>query len=116
MTCHRIECVETEKALKERIKELEANVWYLKGVRDENLAASQAREQVLRDALVEVCRTHGIHHEALDKQSDDSALDARLVAERERVAQMVLNGAFLHTEAPVAIWAREVADAIRGMK
>ena len=54
--------------------------------------------------------------EALELPDGTAALDARLKEERERVAQMVLNGAFLHTDAPVAIWAREVAAAIREMK
>ncbi len=49
------------------------------------------------------------------KTTDDSALQERLKHERERVAQMIMNGSFLHTEAPVAIRAREVAAAIRSM-
>lgn len=40
MTCHRTECYEIEKALKEKLTQVE-----------EELAASQAREQVLRDEI-----------------------------------------------------------------
>lgn len=37
-------------------------------------------------------------------------------AERERVAQMILNGRFLHDESPAALFAKEVAAAIRAME
>ena len=37
-------------------------------------------------------------------------------AERERVAQMILNGRFLHDESPAAQFAKEVAAAIRAME
>ena len=36
--------------------------------------------------------------------------------ERERVAQMILNGRFLHDESPAAQFAKEVAEAIRAME
>jgi hypothetical protein len=101
----------------------------------DELAAAQADNARLREALeqakvaveygYDAARCHSafelIHTaqvaivQALAAQPDHAALDARLAQERERVAQMVLNGAFLHTEAPVAIWAREVAAAIRRM-
>ena len=38
-----------------------------------------------------------------------------LAAERERVAQMILNGRFLHDAAPTAVFAKECAAAIRRM-
>ena len=37
-------------------------------------------------------------------------------AERERVAQMILDGRFLHDESPAAQFAKEVAAAIRAME
>ena len=37
-------------------------------------------------------------------------------AERERVAQMILNGRFLHDESPPALFAKEVAVAILAME
>lgn len=37
-------------------------------------------------------------------------------AERERVAQMILNGRFLHDESPAAQFAKEVAAATRAME
>ena len=43
-------------------------------------------------------------------------LDEVRRAERERVAQMILNGRFLHDESPAAQFAKEVAEAIRAME
>lgn len=43
-------------------------------------------------------------------------LDEVRRAERERVAQMILNGRFLHDESPAALFAKEVATAIRAME
>ena len=43
-------------------------------------------------------------------------LDEVRRAERERVAQMILNGRFLHDESPAAQFAKEVAAAIRAME
>ena len=43
-------------------------------------------------------------------------LDEVRRAERERVAQMILNGRFLHDESPAAQFAKEVATAIRAME
>ena len=87
-------------------------------IRDQ-LAAAQARESKLREALELIYNgstpAKAIARFALKAHTDDSALMERLAQERERVAQMILNGSFLHTEAPVAIWAREVAAAIRSM-
>ena len=59
--------------------ELKANVWYLKGVRDEKLAASQAREQQLREALEEMRYSHtdkaeAMYQAALALPHDDTAL------------------------------------------
>lgn len=93
------------------------------------LAASQAREQRLREELETIVagwscgnirdsdslRKLADLNRKLALHTDDTALQERLKEERERVAQMVLNGSFLHTEAPVAIWAREVAAAIGRM-
>lgn len=83
--------------------------------------SSQAREQQLRELLRTIGFMQGygapqaVALGALALPTDDTALQARLKDEREKVAQMILNGSFLHTEAPVAIWAREVAAAIRRM-
>ncbi len=89
------------------------------GVTEDQLAAAQARESKLREALELIYNgstpAKAIARFALKAHTDDSALLERLAQERERVAQMILNGSFLHTEAPVAIWAREVAAAIRSM-
>jgi lipase chaperone LimK len=43
-------------------------------------------------------------------------LDEVRRAERERCAQMILNGRFLHDESPAAQFAKEVAAAIRAME
>jgi hypothetical protein len=48
------------------------------------IAAAQAQIAQLREGLVEVCRTHGIHHEALAIPTDTAALDARLKKEYDR--------------------------------
>jgi predicted nucleic acid-binding Zn-ribbon protein len=95
------------------------------------LAAAQTQIAQLREALETISDGENwgedgcwesssypdeIAMEALAAPTDTAALDARLKEERERVAHMILNGAFLHTDAPVAVWAREVAAAIREMK
>ncbi len=92
------------------------------------LAAGQSREAKLREAMLSVlCDPEGVPcfsgsdgdraviAEALALPTDDAALKERLKEEREKVAQMIMNGSFLHTEAPVAIWAKEVSAAIRSM-
>ena len=57
-----------------------------------------------------------IADEALSISTDSTQIlaEARR-AERERVAQMILNGRFLHDESPAALFAKEVAAAIRAM-
>ena len=60
------------------------------------LAASQAREKVLRDALEHMCMTFTatskydgmLVSRALDQPTDDTALKAALAAERERCAKV----------------------------
>ena len=52
---------------------------------------------------------------AIPTESAQILADVRR-AERERVAQMILNGRFLHDESPAAQFAKEVAAAIRAME
>ena len=69
-------------AMTAELAELKANVWYLKGVRDEKLAASQAREQQLREALncainqVESLCKIPVIAQALTLPQDTTALNA----------------------------------------
>ncbi len=104
-----------EAAVLERVRNEE-------GESNEKPAAAQNRVKELREALEQVVlnpceQAYWLYsvEQSLSTPDDFSALDAVLKAERERVAQMILNGSFLHTEAPVAIWAREIAAAIRSM-
>ena len=53
----------------------------------------------------------------LKRTNDSTQISAEVrQAERERVAQMILNGRFLHDESPAAQFAKEVAAAIRAME
>ena len=52
---------------------------------------------------------------AIPTESAQILADVRR-AEREQVAQMILNGRFLHDESPAAQFAKEVANAIRAME
>lgn len=62
-------------------------------------------------------RRFDILKEALAIPTDSTqVLDEVRRAERERVAQMILNGRFLHDESPAAQFAKEVAAAIRAME
>ena len=87
MTCHRIECVEIEKALKEalnafRIRTAQtAELNQLRRDLEHQLAESQAREQVLRNALESYCgdKCNAEYNpcgarNALNQPSDNSAL------------------------------------------
>lgn len=93
------------------------------GVTEDQLAAAQARESKRLKTISDEATAIAFYGDQppqwmlnlIALPTDDSALLERLAQERERVAQMILNGSFLHTEAPVAIWAREVAAAIRSM-
>lgn len=71
----------------------------------EQLAASQAREKVLRDAIERYlpesdhCSDNGVQFyrelsDVLDQPTDDSALRELLKAERERVAKVVRDASF----------------------
>jgi hypothetical protein len=84
MTCHRIECVETEKALKEALNSFRirtaqtAELNVLRRDLEHQLAESQAREQVLRDALQfyadNATFCGNTSERALAAPADDSAL------------------------------------------
>ena len=96
----------------------------------EQLAAQAAVIESLKEALHYslgaweydgVSDEHGsIFREANDRcdtpTDSTQILDEVRRAERELVAQMILNGRFLHDESPAAQFAKEVAAAIRAME
>ena len=78
----------------------------------------------ITDVFANIGMTSGIYDDEQDAlkaacdalaTTPESALSEVRKAERERVAKMILNGRFLHDQAPTALFAKEVAAAIRAM-
>ena len=90
----------------------------------EQVAAQAAVIEKLREALIagwslqcDFDDASRLADDALALSTDNTQiLDEVRRAERERVAQMILNGRFLHDESPAAQFAKEVAAAIRAME
>ena len=90
----------------------------------EQVAAQAAAIEKLREALIagwspqcEFYDARKLADDALALSTDSTQiLNEVRRAERERVAQMILNGRFLHDESPAAQFAKEVAAAIRAME
>ena len=83
------------------------------------LAASQAREKVLRDAVKNLVNQKGRHNtelaykklvDVLAQPTDDSALKAALAAERERVAKHFEDRAYLGSGHQLAVEIRALGD------
>ena len=90
----------------------------------EQVAAQAAVIEKLREALIagwslqcDFDDARRLADDALAIPTDSTQiLDEVRRAERELVAQMILNGRFLHDESPAAQFAKEVAAAIRAME
>ena len=90
----------------------------------ETIAAQAAVIEKLREALIagwslqcDFDDARQLADDALAIPTDSTQILAEVRrAERERVAQMILNGRFLHDESPAAQFAKEVAAAIRAME
>lgn len=90
----------------------------------EQVAAQAAVIEKLREALIAgwslQCGFYDARQladDALALSTDSTQILAEVRrAERERVAQMILSGRFLHDESPAAQFAKEVAAAIRAME
>ena len=90
---------------------------------EQQLAASQAREKVLRDAIeffidTAICQADiNVATEALAQPTDDTALKAALAAERERCAKVCednLSG-LLIADNRYNQWVNSCAEAIRAL-
>ena len=97
------------------IESLKSALTYV--IEDLELRASLKEDEDERGVVDIGCGAYDQAKEALAIPTDSTQILAEVRrVERERIAQMVLNGRFLHDESPAALFAKEVAAAIRAME
>ena len=91
---------------------------------EQTIDRQAAQIEMLRKMLKQVCGSYLLEHpdtnidpfvEALSS-TPDQALEQFAAKVREQCAQMLLNGSFLHDQAPDKLLAAEAAKAIRAIK